>query len=90
MLDFDLGLANLDVVIHIDPKFTLHDVFAGNMKPELTQAIRLIYTGNMPADPFVHHAIMRRQLLIKTMPGSPAALTIQQIALQIENALIKP
>jgi hypothetical protein len=33
---------------------------------------------------------MRRQLLMKTMPGSPAALAIQQIALQVEAVLIKP
>jgi flagellar biosynthesis protein FlhG len=68
----------------------LQQVLDRYVKPELTQAIRLIYTGDIPADPFVRQAVMRRQLLMKTMPGSPAALAIQQIALQIENALIKP
>ena len=31
VLDADLGLANLDVVLNLYPKFTLHDVFAGKV-----------------------------------------------------------
>ena len=30
VLDADLGLANLDVVLNLHPKVTLHDVFTGN------------------------------------------------------------
>jgi flagellar biosynthesis protein FlhG len=37
VLDADLGLANLDVVLHLHPKITLHDVFTG--KSELEDAI---------------------------------------------------
>lgn len=37
VLDADLGLANLDVVLNLHPKITLHDVFTG--KAELTEAI---------------------------------------------------
>ena len=37
MLDADLGLANLDVVLNLLPKITLHDVFTG--KATLEQAI---------------------------------------------------
>ena len=29
VLDADLGLANLDVVLNLFPKITLHDVFTG-------------------------------------------------------------
>jgi flagellar biosynthesis protein FlhG len=29
VLDADLGLANLDVVLNLHPKITLHDVFTG-------------------------------------------------------------
>ncbi|MCP5272016.1 MAG: MinD/ParA family protein [Burkholderiaceae bacterium] len=32
VLDADLGLANLDVVLNLFPKITLHDVFSGNAK----------------------------------------------------------
>jgi len=37
VLDADLGLANLDVVLNLYPKITLHDVFTG--KSELEEAI---------------------------------------------------
>lgn len=37
VLDADLGLANLDVVLNLHPKITLHDVFTG--KATLEQAI---------------------------------------------------
>src|SRR3954454_5903700 len=29
VLDADLGLANLDVILNLEPKVTLHDVFTG-------------------------------------------------------------
>ena len=32
VLDADLGLANLDVVLNLHPKTTLHDVFTGKAK----------------------------------------------------------
>ncbi len=34
VLDADLGLANLDVVLNLYPKFTLHDVFTGKVDLE--------------------------------------------------------
>ncbi|GAB4042553.1 MAG: hypothetical protein Fur0014_14810 [Rubrivivax sp.] len=37
VLDADLGLANLDVVLNLFPKITLHDVFSG--KSRLDEAI---------------------------------------------------
>ena len=37
VLDADLGLANLDVVLNLSPKITLHDVFTG--KHRLEEAI---------------------------------------------------
>lgn len=37
VLDADLGLANLDVVLNLQPKVTLHDVFTG--KVQLEEAI---------------------------------------------------
>jgi flagellar biosynthesis protein FlhG len=44
--------------------------------------------GDIPADPSVRQAVMRRQLLIQTMPGCPAALAISQLAGKLEDALI--
>ena len=37
VLDADLGLANLDVVLNLAPKITLHDVFTG--KADLDDAV---------------------------------------------------
>ena len=34
VLDADLGLANLDVVLNLHPKITLHDVFTGKARLE--------------------------------------------------------
>lgn len=34
VLDADLGLANLDVVLNLQPKITLHDVFTGKVQLE--------------------------------------------------------
>jgi flagellar biosynthesis protein FlhG len=68
----------------------LQQVLDRYVKPVPAQPVRLIHMGEIPSDPFVRQAVMRRQLLMKTMPGCPAALAIQQIAVQIENALVKP
>ena len=43
VLDADLGLANLDVVLNLHPKITLHDVFSG--KNRLDEAIVPVASG---------------------------------------------
>ncbi len=50
--------------------------------------VRLIHMGDIPADNSVRQAIMRRQLLLQTMPGCPAGMAIAQLALKIEDAVI--
>lgn len=52
------------------------------------RAIKLIHMGDIPSDPAVRQAIMRRQLLIQATPSCPAALAIGQLALKIEEAVI--
>ena len=52
------------------------------------EKVRLIHMGDIPADPSVRQAVMRRQLLIQTMPGCPAALAISQLASKLEDTLI--
>ena len=44
--------------------------------------------GDIPADPAVRDAVMRRQLLLLQLPGCPAALAIAQLAGKIEEALL--
>ena len=43
VLDADLGMANLDVVLNLSPKITLHDVFTG--KHRLEEAIVTVSSG---------------------------------------------
>ena len=51
--------------------------------------IRLIHMGDIPADPSVRQAIMRRQLLMSSMPGCPAAMAVTQVAIKMQDALLK-
>ncbi|WP_114969035.1 MinD/ParA family protein [Rhodoferax ferrireducens] len=51
--------------------------------------IRLIHLGDIPSDPSVRQAIMRRQLLMLSTPGCPAAMAISQLAVKLEDTLIR-
>lgn len=50
--------------------------------------IRLVHMGDIPADPAVRQAIMRRQLLMQTTPSCPAGLAMAQLAAKIEETVI--
>jgi flagellar biosynthesis protein FlhG len=52
------------------------------------EKVRLIHMGDIPADPSVRQSVMKRQLLLQTMPGCPAALAIAQLAAKLEDGLI--
>ena len=52
------------------------------------RAMRLVHMGDIPADPAVREAIMRRQLLMLHTPGCPAALAISQLANKVEETLL--
>jgi len=49
--------------------------------------VRLVHMGDIPADSAVRQAVMRRQLLLQAMPGSPAALAISQLAVKVEETV---
>jgi flagellar biosynthesis protein FlhG len=51
--------------------------------------LKLIHMGDIPADPAVRQAIMKRQLLAQSDPGCPAALSITQLASKVESAVVK-
>ncbi len=53
----------------------------------LGHTFRLNHVGDIPVDPEVRQAVMRRQLLMQTMPGCPAATAITQIARTLEDSL---
>lgn len=50
--------------------------------------IRLVHMGDIPADPAVRQAIMRRQLLMQTTPSCPAGLAMAQLAVKIEETVL--
>lgn len=52
------------------------------------EKVRLVHMGDIPADPSVRQAVMKRQLLLQALPGCPAALAIAQLAAKLEDSLI--
>jgi flagellar biosynthesis protein FlhG len=58
---------------------------------EAGHAIRLLPLGEIPADPEVRQAVMRRRLLLANKPGCPAAQAITRLAAEVEKiATAKP
>ena len=55
---------------------------------ESGRPMRLMHMGEIPADPTVRDAVMRRQLLLLYTPGCPAALAVSQLAGKVEEALL--
>jgi flagellar biosynthesis protein FlhG len=53
------------------------------------EKVRLVHMGDIPADPSVRQAVMKRQLLVQSIPGCPAALAIAQLAAKLEDSLIR-
>ncbi len=66
----------------------LQQVLGRFVSTESGRPMRLIHMGDIPADPSVRDAVMRRQLLMTHVPGCPAALAIAQLANKIESTLL--
>ena len=49
--------------------------------------VKLIHMGDIPADPSVRQAVMRRQLLMQNSPGCPASLSLVQLAGKVEETV---
>jgi len=47
--------------------------------------VKLLHMGDIPADPSVRQAVMRRQLLMQITPGCPAGLAMVQLASKVEE-----
>ena len=52
------------------------------------QAMKIIHLGDIPADPAVRQAVMRRQLLLQMLPGCQASLAVAQIAAKVEQSTV--
>ncbi len=51
------------------------------------EPVQLVHWGDIPADPSVREAVMRRQLLLQSMPGAPASLAVAQLSNKIKASL---
>jgi flagellar biosynthesis protein FlhG len=50
--------------------------------------VHLVHTGDIPVDPEVRQAVMRRQLLMQNTPSCPAGQAITQLAGKLEKIII--
>ena len=66
----------------------LQQVLDRFVKTEPGRPLRLIHMGDIPSDPSVRQAVMRRQLMMLSMPGCPAAMAISQLAAKLEDTII--
>ena len=46
------------------------------VSPGLDAPVRLDFLGEVPADAAVREAVIKRQLLLEAMPGTPAAVAV--------------
>lgn len=51
--------------------------------------VRLLHLGDIPSDPAVRDAVMRRQLLLAHHSGAPAALAVAQLAAKLEETVLR-
>jgi flagellar biosynthesis protein FlhG len=59
------------------------DRFVVPMLPEGAEPPMLELIGEVPLDPSVRESVQRRQLLLESMPGSPAARAVEAIATKV-------
>ena len=65
---------------------TVLDRFIGT---EVGKHIRLLHLGDIPIDMSVREAVMRRQLLLVTAGGCPAAVAINNLAGRLDETVLK-
>jgi flagellar biosynthesis protein FlhG len=61
----------------------LQQVVDRYVNPGLSSPVRLELLGQVPLDIAVRDAVLRRQLLFETLPGSPAALAVAAVATRL-------
>lgn len=52
------------------------------------KSMRLLHLGDIPADSSVRQAVMRRQLMLQTMPAAQASLAVMRIAGRLEETVL--
>lgn len=64
----------------------LQQVVDRYVNPTLDAPVQLDLLGEVPADPAVRDAVLRRQLLMETLPGAPAAVAMGALAARLIEA----
>lgn len=53
------------------------------VNPTLDSPVRLDLLGELPSDPAVREAVLKRQLLVETLPGAPVAVAMGAVATRL-------
>jgi flagellar biosynthesis protein FlhG len=61
----------------------LQQVIDRYVSPGLEAPLQLELLGEIPSDPAVRECVQRRQLLLQTLPGTPAATAIGNMATRL-------
>jgi flagellar biosynthesis protein FlhG len=61
----------------------LQQVVDRYVNPTLDSALRIDLVGEVPADSAVRDAVQRRQLLLESLPGAPAAVAVVAVATRL-------
>jgi flagellar biosynthesis protein FlhG len=63
----------------------LQQVVDRYVNPGLDRALAIELVGEVPADPAVRDAVLRRQLLLDSLPGTPAAVAVVSVATRLRG-----
>jgi flagellar biosynthesis protein FlhG len=64
----------------------LHQVLDRYVNPKLDTPVRLDLVGEIPTDAAVRESVLRRQLMLEHLPGTPASLAIVALATRLADA----
>ncbi len=68
-------------------RIQLQQVVDRYVSPGLGEAVQLDLVGEIPSDPAVRECVQRRQLLLHSLPGAPAAIAMVAVATRIVGAV---
>jgi flagellar biosynthesis protein FlhG len=66
----------------------LQQVVDRYVNPGLDSPVVLELLGEVPLDTAVREAVLRRQLMLETMPGAPASQALVQVATRMVNRAV--
>jgi flagellar biosynthesis protein FlhG len=64
----------------------LQQVLDRYVNPGLEEPVQLELMGELPADPAVRESVLKRELLVETLPGTPAAVAVVALTARLSDA----